>query len=89
MKYHILPCIMCSHAFVCIIHEIIMPMVVHSYGMTIIPMYNEHPYVSLQNLTKQCALYTAKCGNPSLKFIFFLSMPVTELNTCLSSLFYF
>ena len=27
------------------------------------PMYNAHPYFSLKNLGKKCALYTAKYSN--------------------------
>ena len=29
----------------------------------VLPMYNAHPYFSLKNLGKKCALYTANTGN--------------------------
>ena len=28
----------------------------------VLPMYNVHPYFSLKNLGKKCALYEAKCS---------------------------
>ena len=29
----------------------------------VLPMYNAHPYFSLKNVGKKCALYTVKYGN--------------------------
>ena len=35
-------------------------MCTHAVGL---PMYNAHPYSSLKNMGKKCALYTAKYGS--------------------------
>ena len=53
--YHILPCIMCTHTYVHIIHSI--PLLCPWY-VIIIPIYNVQPYISLKNVGKKNAYYT-------------------------------
>ena len=39
------------------------------------PLYNAHPYFSIKNLGKKCALYMAKCGVVSASILVALLEP--------------
>ena len=59
---HILLCVIRSHIFVCMVHRVL-----HPWHVIIIPMYNVHPFFSLKNLGKRCALYMAKYSTSEVK----------------------